>query len=322
MNNEFKKLLCSKLKSYRRRPMNTFWLRPKLSESSFPKGRFLILDSEVVSEDAFAFHITYKKFIRNYSYRAWAYPTCPRYLDIVINGLKAVQRSYGTHDIWWAKSTVWDLLTRARLPREFNRSILNDYLDRLPRVKNIAVLDIWRNPTTLEELIFMEKAPYGLPKPQSIVVPKYTLLMKGNFIRKSKKFFYQTDIFSSFSRTKKAFIATDNLIQIEKTFDGNKLFNFTSPKINAFKKEHRYFLTLRQKPLKDWDSFGNSLEFVYNNAIIPRSLRKKVGIQTSPYKNSFFISNNNRLLNTTTLLVLPTNTTISIITNSFDVIHS
>lgn len=117
-------------------------------------------------------------------------------------------------------------------------------------------------------------------------------------------------------------VSKDHYINFVKSFDKNKIFSFSLLKDDAFKKEHRYFLTLRQKPLKKWDSFGNSLEFVYNNAIIPKYLRKKVGFQTSPYKDSFFISNNNRLLNTTTLLVLPTNTTISVITNSFDVIHS
>lgn len=140
---------------------------------------------------------------------------------------------------------------------------------------------------------------------------------------RNKTFFlFQDILLSEYSKNRKKIVTSDHLITLTKSFDDNKLFSFTTCKSNEFKKEHRYYLTLRQKPLKKWDSFGNSLEFVYNNAIIPKYLRKKVGFQTSPHKNSFFISNNNRLLNTTTLLVLPTNTTISIITNSFDVIHS
>ena len=140
--------------------------------------------------------------------------------------------------------------------------------------------------------------------------------------QRSRVIISRANPFANLSIKKRTFSYSENTLVLEKAYEGNNLFNFIFEEKNRLFKKHRYFLTLRQKPLKKWNSYLHSLDFVYNNAMIPKELRSMVGLQRAPYTNNFYLSNNNRLLNTTTLLVLPTNTTISIITNSFDVIHS
>lgn len=67
---------------------------------------------------------------------------------------------------------------------------------------------------------------------------------------------------------------------------------------------------MKQKPLKDWNSnFENFLD------------KKASKFNRSFLKNYKFI-NKNRLLTTNTIIILPTQINIMVITNSYDVVHS
>jgi hypothetical protein len=60
----------------------------------------------------------------------------------------------------------------------------------------------------------------------------------------------KTNPFANLSVRNRTFVYSENTLILEKTYEGNKLFNFIFEEKNEFYKKHRYFLTLRQKPLK------------------------------------------------------------------------
>ena len=132
---------------------------------------------------------------------------------------------------------------------------------------------------------------------------KMSLLFGGSY-RSSEldKSVYELNLFRSFSNK--------TIIDIE--------FN----KSNSSLKKPRYFLTLRQKPLKSWYSYVGDSGFFYKNSGTYNSIKSTLSSSIFLNKNGFYLSNSNRLLNTTTVLVLPINKPISIISNSFDVVHS
>jgi hypothetical protein len=90
----------------------------------------------------------------------------------------------------------------------------------------------------------------------------------------------------------------------------------------SLKKKPRYYLTMRQKPLKAWYTYSKSSGFIGDCHNYNSGMTDSLQNSNYPYSNNYFLANSNRLLNTTTLLVLPTNKHISIISNSFDVVHS
>ena len=73
---------------------------------------------------------------------------------------------------------------------------------------------------------------------------------------------------------------------------------------------YRYWPTLKQKSIKEWNFDFNDY---YN---INKSFIKK------KFRNNYKIINQNRLISTDTLIILPTNINIMVITNSYDVVHS
>lgn len=111
-------------------------------------------------------------------------------------------------------------------------------------------------------------------------------------------------------------------IRLIRSFNSDTLVNIVFQDTTSLFKKPRYFLTLRQKPIKNWFSYINNSVYAGHNSAIYKSINKSVGSYIHSHQNNYSLSNSNRLLNTTTLLVLPTNKTISIISNSFDVVHS
>lgn len=91
---------------------------------------------------------------------------------------------------------------------------------------------------------------------------------------------------------------------------------------DSLHKKPRYFLTMRQKPLKSWYSYSRSGGFIGNTSLYNNGISGSLEMSNYPYSDGYSLSNSNRLLNTTTILVLPVNKHISIISNSFDVVHS
>ncbi len=87
-------------------------------------------------------------------------------------------------------------------------------------------------------------------------------------------------------------------------------------------KKHRYYLTLRQKPVKEWFSTKSNTKLMdYNIAFFKQYQNLDFFFRSNSFLSYSYLRSN-RLLNTTSLLVLPTNKHISIISNSFDVVHS
>lgn len=84
--------------------------------------------------------------------------------------------------------------------------------------------------------------------------------------------------------------------------------------------QNNFYTVLKQKPISDWSKFENSAFFDIT----------ALGDYSTDYSDSFVLNdnsriqyyNNMRLLRLNKMLFLPTNLQLSIITNSFDVIHS
>lgn len=113
-----------------------------------------------------------------------------------------------------------------------------------------------------------------------------------------------------------------NHISVVKSYKPEYCVNLLFSEPDTFSRKPRYYLTLRQKPVKDWFSYlNNGIDITYNSSLY-NNISKSIKTYVGSYQNNFNLLNSNRLLNTTTTLVLPTNRTISIISNSFDVVHS
>lgn len=99
--------------------------------------------------------------------------------------------------------------------------------------------------------------------------------------------------------------------------DGSNLFNVRVKHFDWYKQYNRHFFTLQQQPKKHW-IVANNKNVIH---LLDGSERKKTIIPVNNYLKKKVV-NKLRLLSTYNTLVLPTNTNITVITNSFDVVHS
>lgn len=99
--------------------------------------------------------------------------------------------------------------------------------------------------------------------------------------------------------------------------NGSNLFNVRVKNYDWYKQYNRHFFTLQQQPKKTW--------FIKNNKniihLVNDSEKKKKIVPVNNYLKRK-VANRLRLLSTYNTLVLPINTNITVITNSFDVVHS
>lgn len=81
-------------------------------------------------------------------------------------------------------------------------------------------------------------------------------------------------------------------------------------KVNRAEDFYRYWPTIKQKPLREWN-------YKFNDFLTHESVKfdKK-------FIDNYKFVNRNRLLTTSTTITLPTKINIMVITNSYDVVHS
>lgn len=99
--------------------------------------------------------------------------------------------------------------------------------------------------------------------------------------------------------------------------DGSNLFNVRIKHYDWYKQYNRHFFTLQQQPKKNW-SIRNNKNIIKT---VNDSEKKKKIIPINNYMKRK-VSNKLRMLSTYNTLILPINTNITVITNSFDVVHS
>lgn len=153
-------------------------------------------------------------------------------------------------------------------------------------------------------------------------------------LSESTGFFYKKSNYLlnelSINRFSRDFIFTSNSVDLlkSKNFDffpsSNNTINllklrYTHNTVKPF--NNNFYLVLKQKPISDWSKFDASTNFTING---------DYSDFVASYSDSFIFNdtekiqyyNNMRLLRLNKMLFLPVNMQISVITNSFDVIHS
>ena len=108
------------------------------------------------------------------------------------------------------------------------------------------------------------------------------------------------------------FKSDESFIYIKKYISENSKFEIINISFNEKQgwEYYRYWPTIKQKPLKDWNyNFENFLSY------------EKTKVDDKFFKN-YRLINKNRLITTDIIIVLPTSVNIMVVTNSFDVVHS
>jgi len=105
--------------------------------------------------------------------------------------------------------------------------------------------------------------------------------------------------------------------------NNNNLFIIKKTQFNSYRPYNRHFFTIQQQPKTNWKFFKKNLIVTYDshNTNINNIYKTKkiIPLNNLQKKNT---SSKLRLISSRNTLVLPTETNITVITNSFDVVHS
>lgn len=105
----------------------------------------------------------------------------------------------------------------------------------------------------------------------------------------------------------------------------NKLFSFKRTLTHNYRPYNRHFFTIQQQPKTNW-KFLKKNNIVKQNIVDPNvyNVKKTISTKLIPINNlnKKHILNKLRLISSRNTLILPIKTNITVITNSFDVVHS